>query len=903
MTIAKEDIVILSGLLEQMLDMPAENRPAWIDGLAATHARLAPALRHMLAQEAQIETNDFLSTLPKFSTAAAARSECAAVHEGDTVGPYRLIREIGRGGMSTVWQAMRADGSMKRVVALKLPHTGVRGSQFAERLARERDILATLTHPNIARLYDAGVSASGQPYLAMEYVEGIPLTRYCDERRLSIRERAVVFLQVLSAVHFAHTQLVIHRDLKPSNILVTAQGHTALLDFGIAKLLVEGQAQETELTQHGGRVMTPNYASPEQITGQPVGTASDTYALGVLLFEILTGELPYKPKRDSRGALEDAIIGDEPRRPSECTASQTVAADRDTTPKKQRSLLAGDLDTIVLKALKKRPTERYATVDALHQDIERYLDGRPILARPDSRWYATRKFVTRNKIPVGVGAVALVAVLVAVAVAFREASVAQVKRDQALQLASRSEAVSDFMDVLIGDAAGSEKPVTIGEMLARSETLAASEFKDNTDHRAAVLDVLAVHYHTAGDDVRSEHLLHEALDLTRRTSDQSLRAKLTCDHAVALAAVGKAAEANDALLAVANDPETTEAQAAECLGYRSNIAEDLNDVGSALKYAQQALERLEAVPHARASELALLLGNMGYAEHLNGRNDAAERYYKSALAKLTESGRERSPYAVEMRNNWAIVSDGSGNPRHALELYDQTLQIVAQQESGERPPPYLMGNRARALQSLGRYRESADAYSSCVAAASGSVAAYCLSGLASVSRALGDLESAEKYLERASTLLGARVATSSPATLALSITKAEIALSRSQLDAARGILTTAMEGHKTTSAAAMALIDRAEVNLDDGKLQEAGADAREALSITETQQGGEPYSNRTGLAWLMLGRVLARQGLTAEATQALHAALNHLSNTVDPVHPAVQQAQNLLASLDAPHLK
>jgi serine/threonine-protein kinase len=896
MTIAKEDVVTLSRLLDQMLDMPAEIRAAWIDELPESLARLVPALRQMHAQQAQIETNDFLATLPKFSADGVATVESAEVREGDPVGPYKLIREIGRGGMSTVWQAVRADGSVKRVIALKLPHTGVRGSEFAERLARERDILAALTHPNIARLYDAGVSASGQPYLAMEYVEGIPLTRYCDENRLSIRERAAVFLQVLSTVHFAHTQLIIHRDLKPSNILVTPQRRAALLDFGIAKLLVEGEALETELTQHGGRVMTPNYASPEQITGQPVGTASDTYSLGVLLYELLTGELPYKPKRASRGALEDAIVSDDPPRPSQCVIPASAAASRGTTPKKLRSLLAGDLDTIVLRALKKRPVDRYATVDALHQDIQRYLDGHPILARPDSRWYATKKFVARNKVSVSLGAIALFAVLAAVAVALRAASVARVKRDQALQLASRSEAVSDFMEVLIGDAAGSAKPVTIGDMLARSETLAASEFKDNSDHRAAVLDVLAVHYHTAGDDVRSEHLLHDALDLTQRTSDQSLRAKLVCDHAVALAALGKATEATNALLTVANEPDTNDQQIAACLGYASNIAEDMNDAGGALKYARQALERIQAVPHARASELALFLGNMGYAEHLIGRNDEAQRYYERALAKLRESGRERSPYAVEVRNNWAIVSDGSGNPKRALELYDQTLQIVAQQESGERPPPYLIGSRARALQNLGRYHESADGYSSCVAAVSNSVAAYCLSGLASVSRSLGDLAAAEKYLGQASMLLGPTATTGSPAALALNITKAEIALSRGQLAEARTILTTAIEGRKTTSPAAMALIDRAEVNLEDGKLKDAAADAREALTIAVALQGGEPYSNRTGLAWLMLGRVLAKEGSTAEASKALRAAVDHLSNTVDPTHPALEQAQRLLAS-------
>ncbi len=894
MTLAKEDVLTLSRLLDQMLDLPAEARAGWIDGLAGSHARLMPALRQMVARQAQVETSDFLETLPKFSAEAPTKPQSAPVSDGDTVGPYSLIREIGRGGMSTVWQAVRADGSMKRIVALKLPHTGVRAPEFAQRLERERDILAALTHPNIARLYDAGVSATGQPYLAMEYVEGVPLTRYCDENRLPIRERARVLLQVLSAVHFAHTQLIIHRDLKPSNILVTAQRRTALLDFGIAKLLVEGQALESELTQHGGRVMTPNYASPEQITGQPVGTASDTYSLGVLLFELLTGELPYRPKRTSRGALEDAIVADEPRRPSQCATDVSAAASRGTTPRKLRSLLAGDLDTIVLKALKKRPTERYATVDALHQDIERYLDGRPLLARPDTRWYATRKFVTRHKVTVGVAAVALLAVLSATAVALREASVASVKRDQALQLASRSEAVSDFMDVLIGDAAGSDRPVTIGNLLERSETLAASEFKDNTDHRAAVLDVLANHYLTAGDVARSERLLHEALDLTRGTSDQNLRAKLTCDHDLTLAGLGKSTEAMTSLLAVARDPDTTEQQAAACLGYLSNVAEEVNDVATALKYARQALERLQAVPHARATEVAQLLGNLGYAEHLNGRNDAAEQDYQRALAKLAEAGRERSPYAVEMRNNWAIVSDGSGNPRRALELYDQTLQIVTEQESGERPPPYLIASRARALQSLGRYRESADAYLTCVAAASGSVAAYCLTGLASVNRALGDLPTAEKYLERASSLLGPDAA-GSPAMLTLSLTKAEIALSRGQPADARALLTSAIEGHKTTSAAAMALIDRAEANLDDGKLQEAAADAREALAITEALQGGEPYSNRTGLAWLMLGRVLTREGSTSEATTALRAAVEHLSNTVDPTNPAAQQAQRLLA--------
>ena len=311
--------------------------------------------------------------------------------------------------MSSVWLAERSDGQLKREVALKLPLTGPR--MQVERFLRERDILAALTHPNIARLYDAGISEIGQPYLAMEYVAGTQLIDSCDERLLGIRERLRLFVQVMEAVQFAHAELVIHRDLKPSNILVTSDGRVVLLDFGIGKLLTEETAEETELTQMSGRLFTPGYASPEQIGGQPLTTASDIYSLGVVLYELLTGVRPYRLKYESRAALEEAILKEDLRRPSQNKFSPQVAAARGTSQRALARTLAGDLDTIVLKALKRNPQERYASVSAFAQDVINHLHKLPVSARPDSLWYRMGRFTARYKVPVAAASVALLALL------------------------------------------------------------------------------------------------------------------------------------------------------------------------------------------------------------------------------------------------------------------------------------------------------------------------------------------------------------------------------------------------------------------------------------------------------------------------------------------------------------
>src|SRR5262245_42060126 len=269
----------VSPLLDEALDLPTEEaRQEWLRNLPAQARPFRETLERFLYEHARAQTAEFLATPAKRARPATQVSEPDSEGAGRVIGPYRLLHELGRGGMGSVWLAQRVDGLVKRPVALKLPHPGLAARGFAERLARERDILAALTHPHIARLYDAGVTADGQPCIALEYIEGRTILADCDEHRRTVHERIELFMQVLEAVQYAHAHLVIHRDLKPSNVLVDEQGGVRLLDFGVAKLLVEGQGEPTELTLDAGRALTPEYASPEQILGKALTTASDVYS-------------------------------------------------------------------------------------------------------------------------------------------------------------------------------------------------------------------------------------------------------------------------------------------------------------------------------------------------------------------------------------------------------------------------------------------------------------------------------------------------------------------------------------------------------------------------------------------------------------------------------------------------
>jgi len=500
----------ISALFDQALDLPAGEREGWVETLPESVARFKPALAALLHDHARVETNDFLQKLPDIGTAddrSASTELYDEIVPGTTiVGPYRILRLLGRGGMGTVWLAERTDGLIKRPVALKLPHFGSGDSHLAERFARERNILAGLTHPHIARLYDTGLS-KGRPYLALEYVEGVPIGAYCDARESSLRDRINLFLQVVNAVQYAHSQLVVHRDLKPSNVLVAADGQVRLLDFGIAKLVIDGEAAETELTQWGGRALTPNYASPEQIAGLPIGTASDVYSLGVILYELLTGELPYRLKRDSRGALEDAILTADPAQPSAQAFSAATARARATTPKKLADALRGDLDTIVLKALKKAPEERYATAQALAEDIERYVRGEPVRAQPDRTWYRTKKLILRNKFVAASAAGAFAALAIGLGMALWQARTARAEAARADQ--TKNFALSIFRSA--ETVRGGNVATTAVDLLLNAQRRVEVELKDKPD--------VAVELMTAiGESLASQSKLDQAAELLRKSA-------------------------------------------------------------------------------------------------------------------------------------------------------------------------------------------------------------------------------------------------------------------------------------------------------------------------------------------------------------------------------------------------
>jgi eukaryotic-like serine/threonine-protein kinase len=422
------DLRLLSDLLDQCADLAGPGREAWLSGLTGDAERLRPSLRRMLAREAAGDLQDFLESPPDF-VAPGGEAPSSDFKADECVGPYRLLRPVGRGGMGEVWLATRSDGQLKRSVALKLPVLSVRRSVLAQRFERERDILGALIHPHIARLYDAGVAEDGQPYMALEYVEGTPITQAADERALDARARVGLLRQAMDAVQYAHANLVIHRDLKPGNVLATAGGQAKLLDFGIAKLVEDeaGASTDSELTRLSGRVLTLRYAAPELINGGAASTAVDIWALGVLLYELLTGLRPFGG--EGSGSVEHDILTRDPTPPSQCRSGAIAKLSRS---------LAGDLDTIALMALKKDPAQRYATVGAFADDLDRWLRGEPVRAQRDSMGYRARRFVGRHKIAVSAAALAAMAVI-------GTASAAVVFGLQARDESARAVAARDFM--------------------------------------------------------------------------------------------------------------------------------------------------------------------------------------------------------------------------------------------------------------------------------------------------------------------------------------------------------------------------------------------------------------------------------------------------------------------------
>jgi serine/threonine-protein kinase len=651
----------VSKLLDEALEREPTARAAWVESLDARFEDLKPRLRDLLSRAASVETGEFLRTIPKIGGEAPATG-IPGLEAGGLIGPYRLLRELGAGGMGAVWLAERADGLIKRGVALKLPHLVTpRRAELAERMAREREILSTLDHRNIAKLLDAGVTPEGQPYLALEFVEGVPVDRYLRGAApaLPVDARLRLFLQVASAVAYAHGKLVLHRDLKPANILVGADGEVRLLDFGIAKLLDAGEARATMLTQFAGGALTPDYASPEQILGEPLTVASDVYSLGVVLYEMLTGARPYKLKRDSRGALEDAIVQAEPARASEAA------------PVEMRKAFRGDLDTILTKALKKNPAERYATVNAFVDDIARFLENRPVLAQPDTTAYRVRKFVLRHKLGVAAASLVLLAVVMGAGIATWQARRANVESVRAQTVRAVLTGMLESADPYSNEGAS----LSAAELLKRAVQAVEANPSGDPAVRAEIANVLARSLFRLNEDESSEALAERALaDMSKSLP--------------------------------ADDPQVARAHVliAEQLRYRGKQA----DAQKHLDAAQPGLARLQ--DSSPADEVNALLIGADVAIEQSDYVRAAQLATRARDLSLQRLGRE---HELTVRALGAIAET-----HHQAERLDEALAAasealtLAQVVFRDRPhAPMLNAQRglyARTLGGVGRWAESAD---------------------------------------------------------------------------------------------------------------------------------------------------------------------------------------------------
>jgi non-specific serine/threonine protein kinase/serine/threonine-protein kinase len=422
-------------LYDQALVLTQEERRALLDTACGASSEVRLEVEALLAT-AEPDAG-FLESPPLSTSLGALEERMADAYAGQRLGPYEISRRIATGGTSTVYEAWRRDGHYEQRVAIKVVRPGMDHSFILGRLHAERQILAGLSHPNIASLLDGGATPSGAPYLVMEFIDGLPITEYCDRQNMGIRRRLELFENVCAAVQHAHRNLVVHRDIKPGNVLVTQDGVVKLLDFGIAKLLHGSPGGRQEATQTS-RMLTPQYASPEQMLGEPITTSTDVYSLGVLLYELLTGRRPYRTDLHSPLEMAKAVCETEAEKPSTAVTRrnpevepQALAAMRGAVPKRLRQALSGDLDNIVLKALRKQPERRYLSVEQFASDVRRYLEGRPVLARRDTPGYRAVKFVRRNLVASVAAALMIAAIIAGAAATAWQARVAQLQRARA----------------------------------------------------------------------------------------------------------------------------------------------------------------------------------------------------------------------------------------------------------------------------------------------------------------------------------------------------------------------------------------------------------------------------------------------------------------------------------------
>ena len=639
------------------------------------------------------------------------RDASADPYLGKHIESFELQSLIAEGGMGRVYLAHRTDGEFAQQVAIKLVRFSFGSQYLRQRFHSERQMLSDLNHPYIAQLLGGGTSNEGAPYFIMEYVVGTPVDEYCDTHQLSLRERLQLFQKICSAVHFVHTNLVVHRDIKPSNILVTQEGVPKLLDFGIAKILAEGESADDRITQTLQWNLTPDFASPEQLQNQPITTATDIYALGVLLYNLLSGRHPYDLRELSPADIAKRICEEAPIRPSQMATRpdgykpanpsvetrEEMAHVRQTKADKLPQILKGDLDNIILKAMHQEPQKRYASAEQLSEDIERYLTGLPVMAHKDSLGYRTRKFIKRHRVAVSAFILVLLALVGGFVGVSWQAQVAAQERDKAQVEARKAERINVFLQEMLSavDPSNDGQEVKVVELLDRAAEKLDTDLSEEPAVRASLRNTLGLTYQSLGLYEKSIDQFTHALDLHQElwgaTDARSVMAKKNL--ALAYHYQGDYEQAGmlfqEAEAGFRQLGDTTTEYFAELLNDYGTLFMDLGDYEPSLQNFTQALALYQRIYGPEHRQVAAVMNNLAMAYDYKNELDSAEYYYKKAIEMDKKVVGYESIEITRLLNNVAFIYLARKEYEEAI-AYFQESRALRRKIQGPDHPDYAL---------------------------------------------------------------------------------------------------------------------------------------------------------------------------------------------------------------------
>ena len=878
----------VSPLLDEAMELPLAARESWLVELEQRAPELAAHVRSCLREVSELSDRKFLDD--------SIRRHLPAGLEGQAFGAYTLDSILGFGGMGTVWLAHRSDGRFEGQVAVKLLNLAFVGHPSEQRFAREGSVLARLQHPHIARLLDAGVEADRQPYLVLEYVRGERIDAYCDQRGLNIQQRIQLFLDVLAAVAHAHSNLVVHRDLKPSNILVTDQGAVKLLDFGIAALLSREGDDVTPLTGHIGPGLTPGYAAPEQLLGQPITTSTDVYALGIVLFELLAGRRPASVDQEPKAAaqwMQRTLESDAPR-------LSDVALREDW-----RRGLRGDVDNIVAMALRRNPEERYRTAELFAQDLRHFLAHEPVSARPRSFGYLAAKFVRRNRTAVASACVMAMALIAAGGFSVWQMLQANQQRRLAEDQASRAEFARDFAEFVLTDAGTTGQPFTTSELLLRAEQAIPMQY-GSADNPAAVEQVikLGMLFARVGQYRKARELFEQANARALAGNYAELRWQSACElgrlHHYA-GRVRQGAALLDAAIAELQRSSPDSPALIECFEQKSDLELTRQDVPLAIATAQASLAQAQRLfPRAPLHWISPRV-QLGTSLRAAGRFQAADDMHRGTLDLLKQLGRERTANAVLLYNSWGIVRSDIGDIAGAAKLFESALSVGQSLWVGAAPDQWVSVTYGRRLVLLNRLDEAEQHFASALRQSGGEEDAEmqigALLGMLSVNRERGNFEAARAAREQAEQFVQAHLPPEHNQRLNLVFESGLLDLAANSLDDARAQLQQVLTQFKSTNRRLtdqiVALAALAQCALKTNEPGRAADLAAEASALArQVAVSGQP-SYWLGLALLAQVDVEQALGHAVRAQQLSGEALAQLTPSVGADHPLTKKAAAL----------